>query len=102
MGRNIPINLKYRLYEESVQNYEADIDFINAEFKRHRGESPLTLREDFGGTAAMACAWVKQSSAHRAWAIDLDGEPQAFGLEHHYGYLGPKEKERMTYVREMC
>lgn len=99
MAKKIPINLKYRLYEESVQNYESDIDFINAEFKKIRSTRPLSLREDFGGTAAMACAWVKQSSAHRAWAIDLDKEPQDYGMEHHWGPMNPKQRERMNFVQ---
>ncbi len=52
---------KYRLYELSVQNHEVDIDFINVEYERFYKRPAFILREDFGGTAAMACDWVKQS-----------------------------------------
>lgn len=89
---------KYRLYESSVQNHEVDIDFVNKEFKKTFKRKPLTFREDFGGTAAMACDWVKQSPEHRAWGIDLDSEPISYGLENHYSKLSDEQKERMKYI----
>lgn len=45
----IPTKLKYELYEDSVQNHEADIEFIQKEFKRYYNRDALTFREDFGG-----------------------------------------------------
>ena len=99
MSTKISTDLKYRLYEDSVQNHEADIDFINEQFEKLRNRKPLTLREDFGGTAIMACAWARQSPKHQAWAIDLDEEPQAYGLENHHSRLKKGEKVRMEYVR---
>ena len=95
----IPTNLKYELYEKSVQNHEADIEFINKEYKKVFGREPKTLREDFGGTAAMACDWVKEGKDRQAWGIDLDEEPQAYGIENHYSRLTEEEKTRMHYIR---
>lgn len=91
--------MKYKLYESSVQNHLADIDFINDEFKRIKKRKPLSLREDFGGTAALACDWVKQSKAHRSWAIDLDKEPQEYGKKTHYKKLSDDEQKRIQYVK---
>ncbi|MBT3583713.1 MAG: class I SAM-dependent methyltransferase, partial [Halobacteriovoraceae bacterium] len=59
---------------------------------------PLTLREDFGGTAALACDWVKQSPEHSACSVDLDPEPISYGKENHYSRLTKTEKERMEYI----
>ncbi|ATH08874.1 hypothetical protein BIY24_13230 [Halobacteriovorax marinus] len=89
---------KYKLYEASVQNHETDIDFINKEYKRYFKRKPLTLREDFGGTAAMACDWVRQSSDHKAWGVDLDSEPIKYGRENHYSRLSDAEQSRMEYI----
>lgn len=91
-------NLKYKLYESAVQNHQADIEFLNKEFERLFSRKPLSLREDFGGTAAMACDWVKQSSDHLAWGIDLDTEPISYGVDNHYSRLSDNEKERMKYI----
>ena len=95
---SIPTQLKYELYEASVQNHEADIEFVNKQYKKLFKREPLTFREDFGGTAAMACDWVKQSPEHKSWAIDLDPEPIKYGVENHYSKLNEEEKTRMQYI----
>lgn len=94
----LSISDKYRLYEGSVQNHEVDIEFVSREFKKVYKRIPLTFREDFGGTGAMACDWVKQSKNHKAWAIDLDSEPISYGIENHYSRLNEDEQKRMKYV----
>ena len=95
---DIPRSLKYKFYEESVQSHESDIDFVNEQFENKRGRKALTLREDFGGTAMLACAWTQQSEKHKAWAIDLDPEPMKYGIENHYAKLSEDQKQRMKYI----
>ena len=46
---------RYALYQASVQDPPADVDLVDRVFKGHFGRLPDTLREDFCGTAAMAC-----------------------------------------------
>jgi len=99
-GNELCVSEKYRLYEESVQCHETDIDFINAQFKNFFGFAPKSLREDFGGTAALACDWTKQSIEHKAWSIDLDPEPIKYGLNNHYQRLNDEEKQRMIYIED--
>jgi rhodanese-related sulfurtransferase len=94
----ISTELKYKLYEQAVQCHENDIEFMNTEFKKHRGREAFVLREDFGGTAAMACDWVKLGPQYTAYGIDLDPEPQKFGQENHYKLLNEEQQKRMTYI----
>lgn len=89
---------KYRLYLASVQNPEADIEFINKEYQALHGKKPLSLREDFCGTGYMATEWVKQSKSHLAYGIDLDMEPIAYGVVNHYEDLSKDEQKRMKYI----
>lgn len=101
MGRgssSIDIELKYHLYENSVQCHESDIEFINEEFKKLRNRKALTLREDFGGTGALACDWAAQSSQHQAWAVDLDPEPISYGKSNHYQRISADAQKRMEYI----
>lgn len=98
-AKTLTLEKKYQLYEDSVQNFEVDIEFINKEFKKTYGKEPLVLREDFGGTAAMACSWTTQSDQHKAWGIDLDPEPIAYGRKVHYGKLTDDQKNRMHYMQ---
>lgn len=97
-NKTIDVNLKYRLYEASVQNFEVDVDFINQEYKKFYGRVPLTLREDFGGTGALACHWTTQGDQHESWAIDLDPEPMSYGVKNHRSVLTEDQKKRVRYV----
>jgi len=99
MAKELSISEKYLMYEESVQNHECDIDFINDEYAKIYQKKAVSFREDFGGTAAMACDWVKQSPEHTAWGVDLDPEPISFGFENHYAKLNDEQKTRMQYVQ---
>ena len=94
----LSVDEKYKLYEASVQNPEADIIFINREYKKLYGKKPLVLREDFCGTGAMACAWASQSRDHKAHGIDLDMEPISYGVENHYLKLKDEDQKRMEYI----
>lgn len=95
----IPVNLKYQLYESSVQCHESDIEFINKEYRKVYKKDPKILREDFGGTGAMACDWVKQSASHISYAVDLDPEPIKYGKENHYKNLNNDQKKQMNYIQ---
>lgn len=61
-----------RLYELSVQDPVEDVEFLTHLFKEHRGRTPLTLREDFCGTAALCAAWAASMPERTAVGIDLD------------------------------
>lgn len=76
------------LYEASVQGVAADLDFATRVFKRKYGRKPKTLREDFCGTANLACEWVRRNPENRSWGVDLDQPTLDFGLEHNVAPLG--------------
>ena len=71
------------LYEIAVQNVEADVAFIERLGAQGAGRELRTLREDFCGTAALACHWVLQSPAHEAWGVDHDRAALAWAQRHH-------------------
>ena len=98
--KTLPLELKYQLYENSVQNCAEDISFINKEFKRLRGQRPTYLEEGFSGTSALSCQWVQQSHQHKAVAIDLDPEPFKYGKEHHYQNLTNKQKKSILFLQK--
>jgi hypothetical protein len=99
VARKLSREEKYRLYEASVQNPEADINFINKEYKKMFNRAPLIIREDFCGTGVMACEWVKQSKEHKAFGIDLDIEPITYGVDHHYLTMTEEQQKRMRYIK---
>ncbi|MCE9615680.1 MAG: class I SAM-dependent methyltransferase [Lentisphaerae bacterium] len=79
---------RYALYSAAAQNVEADLDFAKALYRRRHGVAPRRLREDFCGTARLACAWVRGGRKREAWGVDLDPQPLAWGERHYRQALG--------------
>ena len=90
---------RYELYERAVQDPAADIALLERVFRKHADRPARLLREDFCGTAVMACRWVEQGPAHEAWAIDIDPEPLAFARERHVAALSAGEATRLHLER---
>jgi hypothetical protein len=90
---------KYQLYEKSVQEPEADVLLIQRIFKNHYARPPRLLREDFCGTALLACDWAKRSPQNRAWGIDLDPVPLEWGRQHNLTALRPEQAARVKLIQ---
>jgi len=89
---------RYKLYEESVQDPETDVKLMQRIFKKRYGRPARLLREDFCGSAALACAWVSAHADNRACGIDLDPEPLAWAAEHNLALLSADQRARIRLV----
>jgi SAM-dependent methyltransferase len=89
---------RHRLYEAAVQSPLREIQFVEDTYLALRGRLPTTLREDFCGTAAIACAWTRRSPKNRAWGVDLDAEVLTWGAEQHMAKL-PRAAQRRVELR---
>lgn len=90
---------RYELYEASVQDVDFDCSLVDRMFRRRYGRAPRLLREDFCGSAAMACEWVSRNAANCAFGIDLDPEPLEWSRRHHVATLTPDEASRLALIR---
>lgn len=79
---------KHYLYSAAVQSVGADIQFFKRVYKKKNLRPMRTLREDFCGTAALACDWVRRNASHEAWGVDLDRATLDWGVEHYLPRLG--------------
>jgi len=89
---------KYDLYQRSVQETDPDLELLARIFKKHHGRPPRLLREDFCGTAAMAARWIELHRENRAFGIDLDPEPLAWGRQHNIAALKPEQAGRIKLI----
>ena len=89
---------KYDLYQRSVQSPEHEVWFFNRVFKREFGRAPSLLREDFCGTAIVACEWVRRRPGKASYAVDLDPTPLRWGEQYNRGRLARSEQERVRLV----
>jgi hypothetical protein len=89
---------KHDLYQRAVQEPDADIPLIQKIFRAQFSRPARALREDFCGTALLACRWVASNSDNRAWGIDIDPDPLEWGRKHNVGALQPDQAARIKLI----
>ena len=89
---------KHVLYELSVQNVVDEVKFLDATYRDLRGRPATLLREDFAGTTAAACEWVRGGEDRRAVAIDIDPNVLAWGRSRHVESLTPEQQQQIEEV----
>ncbi|RMH10877.1 MAG: class I SAM-dependent methyltransferase [Planctomycetota bacterium] len=90
---------RHALYEQSVQNVEAEVDFVDRVFKKLRKRKASTLREDFCGTANTSAEWVRRRKTNFATGLDIDAATLKWGTEHHLAALKPHQRERVRLLQ---
>jgi SAM-dependent methyltransferase len=91
---------RYRCYELSVQCAEADVDFIDQNFRRLRGRDARLLREDFCGTASVCCEWVERRRTNRAVGVDIDPEVLDWARTNNLSVLASHAAKRVHLVQD--
>jgi SAM-dependent methyltransferase len=89
----------HRLYELAVQCAEAEIDFVDATYRRLRGRRAVLLREDFCGTANVSCEWVCRRRGNRAIGVDIDPGVLDWGRRHNVARLTAPQRLRVELIR---
>ncbi|HEX5052671.1 MAG TPA: class I SAM-dependent methyltransferase [Planctomycetota bacterium] len=85
---------RHELYQRAVQSPEADAECYARWFKKYSGRELRVLREDFCGTAALACHHVKRHRHNRAIGVDLHWPTLAWGRIHNVKTLLDEEQQR--------
>ena len=91
---------RHTLYQLAVQSPDAEVSFVERTFRRLRGRAPLVLREDFCGTAAVCCEWVRRHRERRAFGVDLDASVLEWGRRHNLSHLDPDQAGRVTLLND--
>jgi len=89
----------YDLYEAAVQDPEGDVALLQRMYRTYYDRDPRVLREDFCGTAALCCAWVKADAENRAFGIDIDPGPLAWARKKSFPKLGPEGAARVALLQ---
>lgn len=91
---------RYDLYQRSVQNVEAEVDFVLETWNELRRRPAALLREDFCGTANAACEWVRRAASHHAIGVDIDPEVLDWGRLNNLAALSAEQRDRIDLLRE--
>jgi SAM-dependent methyltransferase len=89
----------YLLYQLAVQAPERDAAAFARWFRREAGRPLRVLREDFCGTAAIACSFVRQHAQNGALGVDRDRATLRWGALHNAAALTAGERARLRLVR---
>jgi SAM-dependent methyltransferase len=92
---------KHVLYQRAVQAPADDAAFYARWFQKYTGRPLRVLREDFCGTAVLACHHVLRHPDNRAVGIDLDGPTLAWGRQHNVNpLLDATQQRRLTLLQK--
>ncbi len=90
---------RHALYAAAVQAPARDAAMLVRTYRRVTGRELRLLREDFCGTAAIACAFVRRHAANRAVGVDHDTATLAWARAHHLaGLPRPAQRARVCLV----
>jgi hypothetical protein len=87
---------KWILYEESVQMPSHEVEFFDRAYNDARKRRPYALGEDFCGTFAVSCQWVKSDKKRTAIGIDSCAATLQWGRDHHLSKLSDEQQKRIT------
>lgn len=88
----------HELYEQSVQNVENEIEFLQTTFQQIRGRPGYLFREDFCGTASASCQWVRQGAEYKAIGVDIDPSVLEWGRKNRVAKLPPEDQARVSLL----
>jgi hypothetical protein len=90
----------YRCYQKSVQCPEHELDFFLQAYRDARRGKPLSLREDFCGTFAVSCDWVRSDARRTAVAVDLCQQALQWGTENNLSKLSAQQQRRVRLLKQ--
>jgi SAM-dependent methyltransferase len=88
----------HELYEESVQNVDNEVEFLSTAFRDIRGRTGHRFREDFCGTASLACQWVRQGAEYSAVGVDIEPSVLDWGRRNRVSRLNAQEQTRVSLI----
>lgn len=89
---------RHALYEASVQEPEAEMEFVAETFKELTGRRLKLIREDFSASANTSAWWVRAGKDHRAIGVDLDPEVLAWARAHHLERMKSTRQRRLELI----
>jgi SAM-dependent methyltransferase len=90
---------RHVLYQQSVQDPEAEVYCFDRLFKKYRKRRPLSMKEDFSGTCHLSSEWVRSHKKRTAICVDLEPEVLAYARKHNISQLKPKAQSRIELVQ---
>ena len=89
---------RHVLYQYAVQAPEAEVEFMDKTFRELRGRAPLSMKEDFCGTAFLSVEWCKSNPDRTAIGVDIDKPTIDWGIANNVEAAGNDIAKRVTLL----
>lgn len=89
---------RHALYERAVQDPDGDVKFFVRTYRKLKGHDPVSMREDFCGTAALCAAWARSAPERTAIGVDLSQSTMDWGTRRHLAPAGREVASRVTLM----
>lgn len=90
---------RHVLYQEAVQDPETEVENFTKFYSDIRGKKPLSMKEDFCGTAYLATEWAKSDPRRTAIGVDYDAETVDWGQTHNVDAAGADVAGRVKLIK---
>ena len=90
---------RHILYQEAVQDPETEVENFTKFYQDIRGKKPLSMKEDFCGTAYLAAEWAKSDPKRTAIGVDYDAETVEWGQTHNVDAAGADVAARVQLIK---
>ena len=91
---------KFLCYQKSVQSPDNEVETFDKIYHEARRRKAYSLREDFCGTFAVCCEWVKTDKRRKALGVDLCPETLQWGKDNNLAKLNPEQKKRVRLLKQ--
>jgi cyclopropane fatty-acyl-phospholipid synthase-like methyltransferase len=81
-----------------VQAVDLEVEFLQDTFRSLRHREALSLREDFCGTASLACEWVRTGPRRHACGVDIDTDVLDWGRRNRVARLPETARARIKLL----
>ena len=98
--RTATIADRFDCYQKSVQTPDHEVVFFEQAYRDAYKSTPLSLREDFCGTFAVCCEWVKSKAKRTALGVDLCSETLQWGRDHNLAKLTTVQQQRVRLIEQ--
>jgi hypothetical protein len=91
---------KFVCYQKSVQAADHEVEFFIRAYRDCYGKTPYSLREDFCGTFAICCEWVKTDRRRTAVGVDYCDDTLQWGRANNLAKLSDTQQKRIRLIQQ--
>lgn len=88
----------HTMYQMAVQAPDVEVEFFVKVYEELRHKAPLSMKEDFCGTAYLSTEWCRSDPNRTAIGVDICKDTIAWGMENNITPAGEDVAQRVEII----